>query len=737
MRIILIITLFFSLAGYTQEFADKEYYLVDSLVLSEVHPENLTFLEEQLENYHNAENDTLRFIVIDHLVEESWDLNVWPRYNEWVLENAQAALESAENLSSDELRFYKSAKSSALNNMGYLADTQGKSEIAVEYYLQALHIDAEIGDKNGVATILNNIGGVKTKQGLREESLFYFFEGLKIREEIIDSVGIAQSLNNIGSVYGEIEGADSLALSYVRKSLNIRKAVGDKMGVGICLTNLGNTLFSSNEPDSALHYYAEAGKIFKEYGNLFGLGYVYDNIGVTYRDIGQTDSALFYLTKAIEIRREIDDPYGLGTSLANVSALYLNYLTTNTGVAQNNLNQAQVYAEEGLQLGKQIGFPTLIQQSAEVLVRIYAEQNKAKEAVKMYDLAVKMKDSLYGIESKQAMIESETKYNYEKQKAIDDLTRDKEVAIEKEQKERQSLIVRIVSGGAVLLALLLGFIVNRLRLTKRQKLEIENQKEQIDHQHKILEETHQEITDSINYAKRIQTALLPTNDLIRKKFPDSFVLYMPKDVVAGDFYWTYSSGDLALLAAADCTGHGVPGAMVSVVCNNCLNRATKEFGLKTPAEILNKTRDLVIEEFEKSDEEMKDGMDISLIAVDGYKLQFAGANNPLWILRNGELIEIKGDKQPIGKHVQMMPFTNHEVELKTNDVLYIFSDGYADQFGGDKGKKMKSSNMKKFILSNGDKHLVDQKESMKSKFIEWMGDFAQLDDVCVIGVKIK
>ena len=737
MKFIFALLFFCALNSFGQKFADKNYYLIDSLDLSTLSPVDSVMIINSLKTYHATNNDTSKLKIIDGIVESCWDVEVWPKYNNWMYSQAQQKLENEAVLSKQELRFYRSALSSALNNKGYLADSQNKSDVAISFYNEALQIDIQIGDKKGVGQILNNIAGLKSKQGKVRESLNYGLTALQLREQIKDSAGMAQSYNNIGSTYDDIGAKDSLSKAYVYKSYQIRKAIGDEMGVGICLSNIAGHEIGMGQIDSAFTHYRQALKIFLDNSNLYGAAYVYNNLGDYYRRVSEYDSSKFYLYKSLEIRRAIGDKYGTGTALKDLSFLHLKEYKSKGGVNPAELAKIQSEAEEGLRLGNQIGYPMLIKNSSEILVWIYTEQNNAKLAVEMYELAVKMKDSLNGIESQKAVIEEQTKFEYEKQKAIDDVVRDKEVALEKEQKARQRVVIIIVSIGSVLLAILLGFIVNRLRLTKKQNREIERQKEQIDNQHKALEETHQEITDSINYAKRIQTALLPTNDLISASFSSAFVLYLPKDVVAGDFYWMHSIGEKSLIAAADCTGHGVPGALVSVVCNNCLNRSVKEFGLNTPAEILDKTRALVIEEFEKSDEEVKDGMDIAMISIHAHKLQFAGANNPLWILRNGELIEIKGDKQPIGKHVEMKPFTNHEFDLQSNDILYIFSDGFSDQFGGDKGKKLKSSNLKKLLIEHSDKSLDQQKEVLKAEFYDWMGDFAQLDDVCLIGIRVQ
>jgi len=287
--------------------------------------------------------------------------------------------------------------------------------------------------------------------------------------------------------------------------------------------------------------------------------------------------------------------------------------------------------------------------------------------------------------------------------------------------------------------------------------EISAQKQEAEKQRDVIEEAHTEIKDSIQYAKRIQSAILPPSKLFKTYLPNSFVLYQPKDVVAGDFYWLEKRDDKVLFAAADCTGHGVPGAMVSVVCNNALNRSVREYGETDPAKILDQTRDIVIEEFEKSDEDVKDGMDIALCTLKDMRLEYAGAHNPLWIIRKGEITEselgsperakvhkfdehyfaeIKADKQPIGKYDQPTSYTMHAISLKTGDRIYIFSDGLADQFGGELGKKLKTINVKRFLISIQNHNMEDQATLLEKHFKEWKGDLQQVDDVCFIGVEV-
>lgn len=293
------------------------------------------------------------------------------------------------------------------------------------------------------------------------------------------------------------------------------------------------------------------------------------------------------------------------------------------------------------------------------------------------------------------------------------------------------------------------------KIIEQQKVAVEAQKSKIEIQHQELEHTHQEISSSIKYAERLQLAILPPKEDLENNLSDGFALFKPKDVVSGDFYWLQITESHNLLAVADCTGHGVPGAMVSVVCSNCLNRSVKEFGLIEPADILNKTRELVIETFERSGKGIKDGMDISMVAFKKGKITFAGANNPLWVIRNLNLLTesqkdakttiIKGnraifvveaDRQPVGLYEDMVKFSQTDIVLYENDYIYMLTDGYADQFGGPSNKKMKPKNFKTFLLNINEYEMEDQKMALLSNFEDWRGSTEQIDDVCIIGVKV-
>jgi len=286
----------------------------------------------------------------------------------------------------------------------------------------------------------------------------------------------------------------------------------------------------------------------------------------------------------------------------------------------------------------------------------------------------------------------------------------------------------IVLGNIIIFLILIWVNIRELNKNDDMRREAEEK----------LQQKNKDILDSITYAKRLQDAILPPLSLIKKHLPDSFVLYMPKEIVAGDFYWMERVGDHVLITAADCTGHGVPGALVSVICSNALNRAVKEFHITEPGKILDKVRELVLETFEKSESNVQDGMDISLCCINTktHETQWSGAYNSLLYVQKGEMKELPANKQPIGKQDKPVPFNTHNLKLQKGDILYLFTDGYADQFGGPKGKKFKYKQMGELLLANAAKPIEEQKDVLENTLNDWKGDFEQVDDILIIGLRV-
>jgi len=618
----------------------------------------------------------------------------------------------------------------ALNNFGAIYNIQGDIPKALEFYHNSLNIYEEMGDKTGMAITLNNIGIIYNDQGDIHKALECYHKSLKISEERSDKEAIATCLNNFGVIYNN-QGEIPKALECYHKSLNNYKEMGNKSGMATALNNIGMVYKNQGDLPKALEFFQKSLKIVEEMGYKSGIASSLYNLGLIYTIQGDLPKALECYHKSLNIREAIGDKSGIAYSLTNIGGIELD---------QGELDRALNSGTQALLIAREIGSPELISDNSSLLSKVAIKQRNFKEAFEMYQLHIQMHDSINNKETQKAAIQQQFKYDYEKKEAVANAEHKSELerqeAVSAAEEHKQDIIIGSVSGGLGLVGLFSVFLFNRFRVTKRQKGIIEEQKEDVDRAYDSLEEKNKDITDSINYAQRIQAAILPPNRIMKQYLSNSFVLYKPKDIVAGDFYWIEPVGDTIIFAAADCTGHGVPGAMLSMLCNNALNRSVRQYGLTDPGKILDKTREIIIAEFDKSDEHVHDGMDISLCALNGSKLLFAGAYNPLWIARDNEIIEIKGDKQPIGNSDNPKPFTTHSFDLKKGDVYYIFSDGYVDQFGGKRGKKLKAKAFRELLLSVTDKPMAEKQVLLHETFENWRGDLEQVDDVCVIGVNV-
>jgi len=613
----------------------------------------------------------------------------------------------------------------ALHNIGYYYSQKGDITIAMDYYLQSLKIQKDIGNDIGIADGLNNIASLFERQGNIPEALERYYKALEIYEKLNEKEGIAIAFSNIGRIFEEM-GDFEKGLEFLFKSLTFREEFGDKKGIATCLNNIGYNYSEQGDSSKALEYMFRAIEISKDIGYKEGLASTYGNIGFIYLQNGDREKAMEYYNKSFLIFDELDYKMGIANALINIGDAELK---------EGNIKSAQKYANQSLKLANEMGFPENIKNAAALLSKVYEAEERGMDALKMYKLYYAMRDSINNRESMRANAEQQVKYEYDKKKVIDDAERDKMIAIEKEEKEKQRIITFSTIGILLLVVVFLFIIFNRLKITRKQKTVIEVQKVEVEKQRDVIKVAHKEITDSISYAKRIQKAILPPDRIVKEHLGDHFILYKPKDVVAGDFYWMRKTEDKVLFAAADCTGHGVPGAMVSVVCNNALNRSVRDYGLSDPGKVLDKTREIVVREFEKSDDEVKDGMDIALCMISGNELHYAGAYNPLWIVRNGEIIEAKANRFPVGLSLNAQPYTTHTIKLEKGDVIYVFTDGFVDQFGGDDGKKFKSRQFKSVLSEIASKEMSEQKRLLDDIFEKWRGDLEQVDDVCVIGMR--
>lgn len=688
-----------------------------------------TILELKRKLIH-AKSDTNKCFILNELVELTDD-DEWPKYNQELKAFVLSSLER-KDLSKKEFQTYKKYLGEAVNNEAYWEMYTGNTNKALRKYKEAEKIHAEIDNKPGLAVTLNNIGAVYENRGDVIQALEYYLKSLQIKEKIGNKQGVATSLNNIGLIYNNL-GDSKNALSYFKRSLSLEKEIKNTQGIAMSEHNIALLYLKENKQDVALKTFRSALGYFEKLNDKQGVGYCLHNIGDIYLTQHKIDTAISYVERSLQIRRKISDRKGIAMSLQTLSRAYFR---------KGNLVRSKHDAEESLTIAQTLGFPEIIRNSSNQLYKVYKALNQPAEALKMHELFKKMNDSVYNMENQKAFTRHQLTYEFQrKEEKLKEEQAKKELVYASESK-RQKLIVNTSSAIAILILVFLVILFQRFKVSQRQK-EIISQKEiETQKQKEILEQKNTEITDSIRYAQRIQSAILPTPQFIQNILPESFILYLPKDIVAGDFYWFEKMGNLIYFAAADCTGHGVPGAMVSVICHNALNRAIREFKLKSPGEILDKTKEIITAEFSKSNEQVSDGMDISLAVLDPEQLQltWSGANNPLWISRGEEWIELLPDKQPVGQFLNETPFTTHALTLQKGDVVYSFTDGFQDQFGGPKqelgGKKYKTKRLKDFIRSISKCSMDEQKRLIHNEFNTWKGSLDQVDDVCVIGVKI-
>lgn len=571
------------------------------------------------------------------------------------------------------------------------------------------------------AFALNVHGASFSLRGDNTRAIAYFTRSLKIMEKLNYQKGISSCLNNIGVIYNEQE-AYKKAEEYYQRALTINKQMGDSSSQALSYSNLGNIYRYLKNYSKSIQYHRQAIQIYESLQDDYSLGMSFHFIGVTYFDIGDYQKALEFNEKSIPYYQKSENQAGLPEVFNIMGKIY---------DKKGNTEKAIYYNKQALELAKKVDAAAAIREASLSLYEEYKKLGKLKDALEMHELYLVMRDKVSNEESQQELIKQELSYQFEKQQALDEKEHEKKMAVAAEKEQQQQVIILAVGIGSVLVLIFAGIAINRLQITKKQKLVIERQKD-------LVEEKQKEILDSITYAKRLQDAILPPLSLFKEHFPESFILYKPKDIVAGDFYWMEKLENAILIAVADCTGHGVPGAMVSVVCSTALNRAVLEFGITEPGKILDKAREIVLETFAKSHKDVKDGMDISLASINTktQEIQWAGANNPFWYIANNELNSITADKQPIGSSFDSQPFKTHRIQLKKGDLLFLFTDGYADQFGGEKGKKFKYTPLKELLLKNANLPMSTQEEFLESTFENWKKGIEQVDDVCIMGVRL-
>jgi len=581
-----------------------------------------------------------------------------------------------------------------------------------------------------------------------DKSIKFLLEALSIAKRNNNKTGIYNSYNSLANTYSQVGVIKKNKTDLERALENYQEALKyiDSTNVslkGMVLNNQGVTYFNIGQiiKDTlatlrSIPLYKQSLEYRRISNDSVGIANLYNNIGSSYHDLYVVSKKTAYLSqssynyeKSIEIAKLINLP--------EIYTFYINYAgnlsmegeeTKNKEVLQKALklfSSAHLISKENND-----NYNTLL--CTEGLAKTYHALKMNDSSVVYYMKYVELKDTILNAENKQIAEDLAMKYESDLKDTENNNLKDQAELREDVISRKSTQINLMIAGSTLLITLIVLVFISRQKINKA-KIESEKQK-------KIIEEKNKEIIDSINYAKRLQDAAIPSQEYFRSLLPHSFIYYKPKDIVAGDFYWIHQlkGKNKLLVAAADCTGHGVPGALVSIVCLNALNRCVEEFGLTDPSKILDKTTEIIQQSFRLGENDVKDGMDIGLALLDIEKNEgiFSGANNPLWILSNGMLKEIKGDSQPVGKQHKPKPFTQHEFKFKKDDLVVLFTDGYADQFGGPNGKKLKSKVFKEQIAIYSTENISYVRKNVEDIFVKWKGSHEQVDDVLVVGIKI-
>ncbi len=722
------------------------------------------------------------------------------------IEAYQKSLKVAEELlktaSNDvEIKSLKKGMSKTCSNIGLAYSDKSEYNKALEFNTKSLNLKQELlkqckdsnekkGLMEGISQNYNNYGTVYYYQGSFEKAINSYLISLRICEKSDNKRGMSFCFNNIGSVYSDMNLHEK-AIEYKMRSLKIFEELGDKKKMAKCYNNIGNSFSALKKYENAMNCYQKSLEIDKELKDKRSMSMSYINIGELLVIQKKYDAAQQNYLKALTITEELGDKNNRSIVLVDIAELNLK---------QGKYNNAAEKAMLGLKIAKEIGSLTIQNNAYKDIALACDSLKNYKEAYTYYKLFKQINDSIFNDESSRQIKEMEARYqNEKKQKEIELLNKNEELQ-NTEIKRQTTLKYAFIFGFVLMFAL--AFVSYRSYVQKKkdnlvlaeqkrqilekneelnqqneeisaQRDEIEAQRDTVTDQKNEIEKIHHELTDSIRYAKRIQDAVLPAGGKAKSVLGEHFILFKPRDVVSGDFYWFAERSDWLILAVADCTGHGVPGAFMSMLGVSFLNEIVSKPEITTASGVLNEMRRYVISSLQQRGipGEQKDGMDMSVVAIHrkSYEMQFAGANNPIYIVRkfiksesekvkNGkveseklneanfetlktsELYELKGDKMPIAIHVRMNDFTNNEYQLQKGDSVYLFTDGYADQFGGSKGRKLMYSAFKEKLLKFSSLPMKEQGESLARHIESWKDDHArkydQTDDITLVGIRI-
>lgn len=656
-------------------------------------------------------------------------------------------------------------------NIGVVYEGQGLYDKAFDYYKKSLIIDSTQQDYIGMSKAYNNLGNITFYQGHYRQSVAYYRESLKIVEKLKNKKGIAVAYGNLGAIYKKI-GEPQKALEFYTKSLELAVETQEKEGIAYAYNSIGSIYELEKQYDKAISFYEKSLTIRQEIKSEVGEAEVLLSIAsILLKYEG------FITSKKLTGINEIpgDDNFQikknnklssknleLAEQYFKKSLAYYEAQENSVGKAKCYLGLGVIYGrkadpksilnlEKSFELAQSINNIELINAASEQLYLYYKKKGDTQKSLAMLELFVQINDSLNSDLNKNELYRQEYKASYEQQAALDSikhmesqLIREVEIAQQKNELKNRTLQQYFLFGGLAIMILFLVYVINKNKEVKAQKVEVEKQKNVAEQQKEIAEQQkevlgiqHQEITDSINYALHLQQAVLPSPKDMDACFKQNFILFKPKNVVSGDFYWTYKKGNISYLAVVDCTGHGVPGAFMTIVANSLLNEImnTNRF---TPKEIIEELHQLIkVRVGGSSTALVRDSMDLGLLAYNTVtnEVKFAGTHTNLYRVRNATLELYKGSNATIG-YQSFLEIEEQTFTVQENDMLYMHSDGFPDQKGGAKQKKFYYRPLRKKLEEISLENLKKQEQIMTKVFNDWKGDLEQFDDVCMVGVRI-
>jgi serine phosphatase RsbU (regulator of sigma subunit) len=615
---------------------------------------------------------------------------------------------------------------------------------SLEYLYKGLALSEQLNDTSQLKWYYTTIPLVEFELGKLANSLENSLKSIDFLIEKKDSLPLAKSYQLIGLIHSEL-GNFKLSQTYLSKCTVLFNNLKNPLEIGITYSILAKVLYSSGNIDESEKYVLRASEILAKYQSTI----FYQNqtlLGTINSSKGNLSEALKLFHNSIENQSKLKDFAGLASSYLELGELYLK---------QNNFEQSIEAFDSCVKISKVKNLIQLTCNAYKGLSYSYGNSGNISNAYKYLNLYGNFTDSLLNIQKVNEANNLENQYEIKK-KEKEIMLQNIELSLNseriKESRQKQILLYLII-----LLALgVMVFAYRESRLKKRANIDLTFQKTEIEAQKQIVEKRNRDITDSLNYAQRIQQAILKSSLQLKEFFNESFILFIPKDIVSGDFYWVKSKNNKLLFAMADCTGHGVPGAFMSIIGTYGLNNLVNELDMSYPGEILNEMSDLFKSSFDQIEgAEIFDGMDIGLCLYDPAtkELNFAGANLPLHILRENSkpqasshimhknesftLYQIKPNKQPIGFIFEETNYVTHGIKLLEGDIVYMFTDGFADQFGGLYTKKFRYQELRHLICSIADLPLEEQKRKLETTFVTWKGDNIQVDDVSFMGIKIS